>query len=82
MRQPIRMASSSLVINVEVDGGHVAASKPGTALGIGLGCLTNTSKSRLIASPSPRPVGPGIRNLTAVTLRIPGDRPAGRLGTR
>jgi len=54
MRQSTSRASSSAQISVEVDGGQVAGpaacSKPGTALGIGLGSTMNTSKSRLIAS--------------------------------
>src|SRR2546421_2850274 len=54
MRQSTSRAPPSSLIRVEVDGGQVAgptaSSKPGTALGIGLGSTTNTSKSRLIAS--------------------------------
>src|ERR1700678_2433713 len=54
MRQSISTAPPSPLIRVEVDGGQVAwptaCSKPGTALGIGLGSTTNTSNSRLIAS--------------------------------
>jgi hypothetical protein len=53
-RQSISKAPRSSLIRVDVDGGQVAeptaSSKPGTALGIGLGSATNTSKSRLIAS--------------------------------
>src|SRR5215470_10962145 len=54
MRQSTSRAPRSSLIRVEVDGGQVAgptaSSKPGTALGIGLGSTTNTSRSRLIAS--------------------------------
>ena len=54
MRQSTSRAPPSSLIRVEVDGGQVAgptaSSKPGTALGIGLGSTTKTSKSRLIAS--------------------------------
>src|SRR5215813_9694399 len=54
MRLSTSRAPPSSLIRVEVDGGQVAgptaSSKPGTALGIGLGSTTNTSKSRLIVS--------------------------------
>ncbi len=54
MRQSTSRAPPSSLIRVEVDGGQVAgptaSAKPGTALGIGFGSTTNTSKSRLIAS--------------------------------
>src|SRR5215469_12825796 len=52
-RQSTSRAPSSSLIRVEVDGGQVAgptaSSKPGTALGIGLGSTMKTSNSRLIA---------------------------------
>src|ERR1700756_192732 len=68
MRQSTSRAPSSSLIRVEVDGGQVAgptaSSKPGTALGIGLGSTTNTSKLRLIVSPAV--LTPG-----AVRFRIP-----------
>src|SRR5580704_10671000 len=78
MRQSTSRAPPSSLIRVEVDGGQVAgptaAAKPGTALGMGLGFTTNTSKSRLIAPCSPTGRRPGIRNLTAARLRIPRTR--------
>src|SRR5262244_4409908 len=65
MRQSTSRAPPSSLIRVEVDGGQVAgptaSSKPGTALGIGLGSTTNTSKSRLIASSGRADCGGGGR---------------------
>ncbi|WP_282438672.1 hypothetical protein [Actinoplanes sp. TBRC 11911] len=42
-RQSISTARSSFLINVEVLGGQVASSNPGTALGTGFGSTTKTS---------------------------------------
>jgi tetratricopeptide (TPR) repeat protein len=76
MRQSTSRAPPSSLIRVEVDGGQVAgptaSSKPGTALGMGLGSTMNMSKSRLMAPCSPAGRRQGIRNLTAARLRIPG----------